>query len=447
VTYAEALAYLDSLQPSVVRLGLERIERLCARAGHPERQFPAVLIGGTNGKGSTAAFLAHIFQAAGRRVGMAPKPHLITPRERLQIDGRLVSEAEFAALTASVRPLVEAVAADPAAGQPTYFEVMTLLAFLWFARERIERGVIEVGLGGRFDATNVLPAELCIITDVGLDHMDRLGETIPQIAFEKAGIVKPQGRLVTGASGDAWPVIERVAAERGSAVWRLGEEIRIENAHVTATGSDFAVRMPLGAVAGLHTEMLGEHQVRNAALAVAAALWLRDRDPAVTDDAIRTGVAATRVPGRLQRVRAQPDVYLDAAHNGDKARALAATLRDLLLPARPGRRLYLILGVTRAHAVAPLLAALAPLATTVIATTNRHPQAYTPAELAELLRPTGVRVLMAPTPRAALELALGEASPRDLVCVTGSFFTIAELAVTAEGDTGDSPPTPEPPKV
>ncbi|MBI3911399.1 MAG: bifunctional folylpolyglutamate synthase/dihydrofolate synthase [Armatimonadetes bacterium] len=427
MTYLEALAYIESLHPPTIRLGLERIERLCALAGHPERKFPAVLVGGTNGKGSTAAFLAAALRAAGLRVGMAPKPHLYTPCERLQVGEEIVSEADFAVLVTQAQPLVEQVAAHPAAHCPTYFEVMTFLAFLWFARTGLDWAVVEVGLGGRFDATNILDAGLCIITDVGLDHTDRLGETIPEIAFEKAGIIKRQGRLITGATGEALEVVERVAAERSAALWRLGREIRLERVAVTVDGGRFDVRCPAGTISGLEIGMLGEHQIRNAALATAAALWLREQEPALTEEAIRRGVAAARLPGRLQFLRRLPDLVIDAAHNGDKARALARTLRNLLLPAVPERRLILILGVTRAHAVGPVVDALVPLASRVIATTNAHPQALSPEELASIVRERSVPVTTAHNTRDAVAEALATAGPQDLICVTGSFYTLAGL--------------------
>src|SRR5438105_14271211 len=216
MTYDEAVAYLSRFETAGIKLGLTRIERLCAAAGHPERAFRAVLVGGTNGKGSVCTMLAAILEEAGLQVGLSPKPHLYDLRERFQVNGRMIEPEEFAAIVADMACWL---AADPTLEPPTWFEAMTLIAFLFFARRRVEWAVVEVGLGGRFDATNVLEPELAVITNVGLDHTERLGDTVEKIAFEKAGIIHPGGRVATGAVGGALSVIECAAAERQAALW------------------------------------------------------------------------------------------------------------------------------------------------------------------------------------------------------------------------------------
>src|SRR5688572_2499850 len=246
------------------------MERLCEFAGHPERQFPSVLVGGSAGKGSTCAMLASILQAAGLKVGSSPKPHLFSHCERAQINGQPIFEARFAALMAQIVPLVDQLPKDD---PPTVFEVMTLLSFLHFAAERVDRAVVEVGLGGRFDATNVLTPDVVIITSIGLDHTDRLGDTVEKIAFEKAGIIKQGCHVISGAQGTAQEVIDQVAeAREAREVWRLGREIQLEAARVGATGTSFDGRFPGSQFERFDTPLVGLHQAENAILAVAAAL-------------------------------------------------------------------------------------------------------------------------------------------------------------------------------
>src|SRR5437660_563825 len=276
MTYDEAVAYLSRFETAGIKLGLTRIERLCAAAGHPERAFRSVLVGGTNGKGSVCTMLAAILEEASLRVGLSPKPHLYDLRERFQVDGRMIEPYEFAALVASLGAWLEA---DPTLEPPTWFEAMTVIAFQFFARRRVDWAVVEVGLGGRFDATNVLDPELCLITNVSLDHTDRLGDTVEAIAFEKAGILKPGGSCLTGASGPALTVIEQAAAERGVQLWRLGREIMLSRIGTDENGAQFDVETPAGDLKDLYTPMLGAHQAANGALAAAAALRLRDRAP------------------------------------------------------------------------------------------------------------------------------------------------------------------------
>jgi dihydrofolate synthase / folylpolyglutamate synthase len=428
MTYSEAVAYLDSLAQFGWKLDLARIKRLCALADHPERRFRSVLVGGSAGKGSTCALLASILRAAGLRVGTAPKPHLHTHRERAQVDGELISEERFAALMARIVPLAARVTEEE--GSPTVFEVMTLLAFLHFAESGVDRAVVEVGLGGRFDATNVLAPDLSVITMIGLDHTDRLGETVERIAFEKAGILKPGGRLITGASGGALRVIEDAARERGCETWRLGRELRLENVRADPSGTRFDVGTPRASLRNLYTPLVGAHQARNAALAAAGALWLRGLPrtghPQIDAEAVRLGLERASIPARLQAVRERPLLLLDAAHSPDRAEALARALERLYLPAVPGRRLILVVGCSGNHDARAVVGRLAPLAAEVIATRSAHPAAVPTMEIAAAAREAGVPVTERAPVAAAVREALARAREEDLVVVTGSLFVAAE---------------------
>ena len=430
MTYTSAIDYLDSLAQFGWKLDLARIERLCELAGHPERQFRSVLVGGSAGKGSTCTLLAGILQAGGLRVGTAPKPHLHTHRERVQVNGELISEERFAALMERIVPLAEQVTREE--GSPTVFEVMTLLSFLHFAESRVEIAVVEVGLGGRFDATNVLTPDLAVITMIGLDHTDRLGDTVELIAFEKAGIIKPGGRVVTGATSGALCVIETAAQERGAALRALGREgreVRADAVRVEADGTRFDLTTPEGEWRDLRLSLAGEHQARNAALAAAAALWLRAEGAVhFTDDQLRDGLEAAWIAGRLQVVQKQPLLILDAAHSPDRARALAATIRALYAPRLERGRLLLVIGCSRGHEPETVVRELTPLATEVIATRSRHPAAVPAEELAEAARQCGKPIRVIEPVTAAVAAALADAGPDDLVLVTGSLFAIAEVA-------------------
>lgn len=438
MTYQEAVAYLDSLAQFGWKLDLARIERLCALAGHPEQQFRSVLVGGSAGKGSTCGFLSAILQAAGLRTGTAPKPHLHTHRERVQVDGQLIPEERFAALMERILPLAGRVTEEE--GSPTVFEVMTLLSFLRFAECRVERAVVEVGLGGRFDATNVLPADLSVITMIGLDHTDRLGDTVEQIAFEKAGIIKPGRRLVTGATGAALQVIEAAARERGTEAWCLGREIRYGNVRAGGAGSTFDLETPRGTLANLRVTMTGEHQVHNAALAAASALWLRDEHPTLGEASVRAGLEQTQVPGRLQAVGESPLLLLDAAHSPDRAEALVQALRDLYLPNRPGARLILVIGCSAGHSPEVVVGRLAPLATEIVATRSQHPAAIPGGEIAGSARTAGIPVTEIEPVSAALSYALARARPKDIVLVTGSLFVVGEALEVTSPDRAASAP-------
>lgn len=425
--YHAAIAYFDTLAQFGEKLDLSRIRRLCEIAGHPERGFRSLLVGGTNGKGSTVAMLASILRAAGFRVGTAPKPHLYSHRERMQLDGAPIPEARLAELVARVRPWVEAVAAEPEGGQPTVFEVITLLAFLYFAEERVDWAVIEVGLGGRFDATNVLEPEIAVITNIALDHTERLGDTLEKIAFEKAGIIHPGARAITGAEGGALGVIEQAATDRGATLRRLGHEFRLRSARVEPEGSVFAVSVPGQTLEALAIPLLGRHQLPNACLAVAASCWLAELGTAVPEDAIRRGLAETRHPGRLEVIGRRPLVLLDAAHNPAGALALRQALDELILPDGREGRLILVIGAGTTHAVGEIVAILAARATTVIATASRHPSAAASEVVAAAARPHCADVRTASTVAVALQRARELAQPEDVIVVAGSLFVVAEV--------------------
>jgi dihydrofolate synthase / folylpolyglutamate synthase len=409
VNYPESVQFLYALGNEIqtAKLDLERMQAVAAAMGNPERVFRVVHVAGTNGKGSTAAMIAGGLRAAGHRVGFYTSPHLVEPTERIVIDGQPLTAAEFAEAFAEVHRVAESMMASGALeAHPTYFETVTLMAFHWFARRRVDWGVIEVGLGGRLDATNIVQPQLCVITPVDYDHEAWLGKSLETIAWEKAGILKPGVPAVLAPQHTvARGVIDRRAAEIGaplldSAAWPV-EELEID-----ANGSRFVT-------AGLQIDcpLAGEHQVENARTAAAALHALQ-----LTPAQIHDGISATRWPGRLERVAREPDVYLDGAHNPSGARALAAYIRRF----HTGRRVAMIFGAMRDKSVEEIAGVLFPLADELILTAPGQSRALRPEAMPELEPHANVRV--AADIRAALALPHG----CDVVFITGSLYLVGE---------------------
>lgn len=400
---------------------LTRIRRLLERLGRPERDLPTVLVAGTKGKGSTAAMLASIEQAAGRRVGLYTKPHLVDYRERIRVDGTLIGEEDLAALVAEVRPHVEDAAGD-AEGTPTYFEVSVALALLHFRRLEVDLGILEVGLGGRLDATNVCDPVLSVITPISYDHVEVLGRTLAAIAREKGGIVRP-GRAVVAAPQptEAEATLWAVAAESGALLIRVADRARWRVEAMSASGQTLHLETArhYGAI---RLRLVGRHQALNAATAVVAAETLAAGGFPARAEAVRTGLAALRWPGRVEVVSERPTVIVDVAHNV----AAMQALRDALAEVWPGRRMILVFAMVATHDHDGPAAVIAPLADVAIVTEPYHVHPLPAARLAEAVRPYALAVEVVPDRAAAVERALALAGPGDVVCITGSFYLAGE---------------------
>jgi len=329
VTYEESLAYISKLGRFGMKLGTERTRAILDHLGNPERGLRGALIAGTNGKGSTAACLASILQAAGRNVCFMPKPHLISYTERIQVNGVPISEQDFVATLEGLKPGLDAIAKET--GQATEFEMLTAMAIDYLA-PRIDRLVCEVGLGGRLDATNALDLGVAMITNVDLDHQKYLGDTIEQIAHEKAAIIKPGNHVITGCEGVALEIVQENATNAGSSLWRLGREIRVTSTSRGWDGHSLDVTVEGHEYRNLTLPLVGDYQPANAALAVAAAVALGD----ATEDSVRRGLASTVWPGRLLLAalrKMNPDavVFTEPGSAGGHAIA-AAQLADLYGP-------------------------------------------------------------------------------------------------------------------
>ena len=431
LTYAEALAEIESRGRYGVRLGLGRVRALLRAMGDPQLAVRGALVAGTNGKGSVIALAGSALRAAGYRVGETPKPHLVTYRERIIVDGRPIDAASFARLVGAVIPVADRIA--PRLGQPTEFELLTAVMFQHFSDADLDVALVEVGLGGRLDATHAWDGGVAVVTNVGLDHTDRLGTTVTAIAREKAAIIGRGDVAVTGATGDALAVVRRRSA-------RLGVPLTIvEPARILAWDRDLQ-RVELPRLGPTAVALRGRHQAANVAVADAVLDALETAGIArVPADARRRGYATATWPGRLELVQADVpgggprDVLLDGAHNPDGARALAQALEDLRPylaggSARPPRPLVLVWASMADKDVAGILAAIAASPAvadaTIVCTTLDVPRALPAADLADAWRtamPSG-RVLIAPDPGAALDLAL--ATGDGPVVVAGSLYLV-----------------------
>jgi dihydrofolate synthase/folylpolyglutamate synthase len=437
--YDEAVAALRRRGRFGISLGLARIEALLDELGNPQRELRGALVAGTNGKGSVVALAGSALQEAGLRVGTMPKPHLVSYRERIAVDGRPISRRRFAAAVASVMPAIEQVSAG--LGPPTEFEALTAAAFRELAGADVDLALVEVGLGGRLDATNLLDPGVAAITNVQHDHERLLGPTLAAIGAEKAAIIKPGNLAVTGAGGRGLvPILQRCAVV-GAPLRRSGRD-QPYHAAVRHAGWDGLVvdaSTPAGRLRGLRLGLLGSHQAANAAVALALLDALAEdaarrgvRLP-LDEASIRRGFAAARWPGRLELLEETPfgRVLLDGAHNPAGARALARALDELGM-----RHFPLIFGAMRGKRVTAILRALAPLEPQPVFTRVGEANALAPEDLLRRWQRIGDRRgRTAPTPDVALRLAADlRATPGQPVVVAGSLYLVGAVRGMLRGE-------------
>jgi dihydrofolate synthase/folylpolyglutamate synthase len=434
LTYRQAVAALTERGRFGISMGLERVERLMAEVDHPERGLRGALVGGTNGKGSVVAMTRAVLAAAGYRVGTMPKPHLVSYRERIAVDGEPLAPADFASAVARVLPAIDRVAAG--VGPPTEFEALTAAAIAELARQAVDLAIVEVGMGGRLDATNVLDLGVAAITNVQHDHQAHLGSTLAAIGGEKSHIIKRGNLAVTGASGRGLrPILDRCAA-LDVPLRRAGPRQAYRARLVSATWDGITVdaRTPNGWLRGLRVGLLGAHQAENLAVTLALLDALAGRWGVAVDEAhLRAGLAAARWPGRMELLDGASlglgRILLDGAHNPAGAAALAAALADLGL-----RRPTIVFGAMRAKDVRGVLRALAPLEPRFVFTRVDDPGAADPKALAEAWAGLGGGAsLTAPEPRAALAVAAG-----DPVVVAGSLYLVGAVRGMITGTAEES---------
>ncbi|MCX5721110.1 MAG: bifunctional folylpolyglutamate synthase/dihydrofolate synthase [Nitrospirae bacterium] len=423
MTYVSAVAYLYRLQKHGIKLGLETMTALMGRLGVPQSRYRTLHIAGTNGKGSTAAMAAAVLQSAGYRVGLYTSPHLVEFRERIRVNGEMIAESQVAQLTEQLQALCQPDLS------PTFFEYTTAMAFQHFAETGVEVAVLEVGLGGRFDATNVVMPMACAVTTIALDHQDYLGTTLSSIAFEKAGIIKQGVPVVLGRlDEEARQTIEQVAQERQAPMFRMDEDFRTEG----ESPSQFSYHGLGLQYDGLTCALEGRHQLDNAACALALLEAAVPEGIAVTAESVREGLRAVNWAGRLEVVDHHPTILLDGAHNP----AAAVVLADYLthsVRSHPSRRVVLVLGMMRDKDHRGFVEPLRGLVAEVVLTQADLPRSATVQELRAALVDLFPSPHVASSLSEAMALARQLAGPEDLVCVTGSLMLVGECQAWFRG--------------
>ena len=434
MNYDSAVRYLLSLgrelaaptQSAAAKFDLENITVLSERLGRPDRAYPSAHIAGTNGKGSTAAFLESILRHAGFRTGLNTSPHLERINERIRVNGDEISDHDFAETLTRIQSLIEELlAAGKLRAHPTYFECVTAMAFEYFSRVHADFGVFEVGLGGRLDATNILTPAISVVTRVDFDHENFLGHSLREIAAEKAGILKPGISVVLAAQQpEAREVILARAEKLGCPVietplaYRVDEQA-MENGCVRARITEVAS----GWSAKLAPQLAGRFQLQNAINAVAAARALSARGWRIPESAMEQGIAAAIWPGRLEKLQSRPDLYVDGAHNPGAARELATFWEENFA----GRKIFLLYGALRDKAVDEIAGVLFPRAAEVVFSEPRTSRAISAAQLSEIAAHHAGHSSVIAEAEQALDYLLSKAAPQDAVFVTGSLYLVGQL--------------------
>lgn len=415
MTGQEAIGYIHSCGWQSHAPGLERIRALLRALGEPQRGQKFVHVAGTNGKGSTCACLAAVLRAAGYRVGLNTSPYLETFHERIRVDGAMISDGELARLTERVRS-----AAEDMAEQPTEFELITAIALLYFQQRKCDISVLEVGLGGELDASNVIDVpEAAVLTAMGMDHMAVLGPTLSDIAAAKAGVIKPGGSVVSfGGSPEADAVFRRVCGERGARLTEVDfSRLRLHSVELGGSHFDFFPYRDL------YLPLPGLYQVKNAAAAVTALEVLSEKGWNIGEEAIRSGLSQVRWPGRLEVLRREPVFLLDGAHNAHGTAAAVESLRVFF----PGRRIIFLLGLLADKDVPDILEKLEAAAECVFTLRPDSPRAMGAEELAALLRTRGVSAWACASAAEGVEAAVRAAGRNGVVCALGSLYLSGEV--------------------
>jgi dihydrofolate synthase/folylpolyglutamate synthase len=425
-SYTETIDWLFGLQRFGIKLGLENMNRMLRAFGNPHQDLKTVHIGGSNGKGSVAAFAAKIYQKAGYKVGLYTSPHLLDFSERIRINGNPISTDDVVRLTREIRAKQREVAGeDETLDSPTsvtcmtFFEFTTLMAFLYFAQSKVDLAIVEVGLGGRLDATNVIKPLVSVITTVGLEHQQYLGKTLVRIAQEKAGIIKPGVTMLTAVSQPHVIAVVRARCEElGTTMVRVRKDIRVRRGRektFTYYGLSATYR-------NLTINVSGDYQPINAALAVGITEILKKQGFSVTEAALRAGLKQAAWPGRLEQVQTRPSVILDGAHNVQAIRRLSSELKSNYRY----QRLFLVIGIMEDKPIKPILRKLVDLGTRVIFTRPKLDRAASPSRMLSYVNDKREKIEVVEDVKEAVRKAMSWAYHDDLVCVAGSLFAAGE---------------------
>lgn len=414
---------------------LRKMQGLVDRLGSPELKYPVIHVAGTKGKGSVCTMLGEILTASGLRTGVYTSPHLETIHQRMKVDGQIITDDQMLAVFERFEPIVSEYdqwLASQNRRPVTFFEFTTSMAMQFFADQKCDAVILETGLGGRLDSTNVCQPELSIVTNISLDHTKQLGDSLAKIAFEKAGIIKSEVPVISGVVGEpCQPVIQNVAADRSSPLLQRDRDFSISR-HAEGVSFDFSMHTneETNHIKDLQTGMLGGHQADNAALAIAAAIKLRQSGWAIDDAAIRAGLLRSRLAGRLERLGSDPTVILDMAHNPASAIALRDYLRNVSPQWKTATKSTLIFATTKEKNVAKMLEALLPLFDKIVFTQyQNNPRALPTADLVECAGELGFKenVSVIDQPIPAWTKSFSEARDNEFICIAGSAFLLAEL--------------------
>jgi dihydrofolate synthase/folylpolyglutamate synthase len=433
-TYESALKYIfaqtDYEQMLRVRynrdtFSLDRMRLLLQKLGNPHQKLRSVHIAGTKGKGSTATMLASMLRACGHKVGLYTSPHICDIRERIVVDGQMISQAALARMISRAEPIIEKMPED----KPTFFEIFTALAFCHFAAEQVDIAVVETGLGGRLDSTNVLRPIVCGLTSISMDHMHQLGNTLSQIATEKAGIFKPDIPAVSvPQSSEAKKVLRKVAKEIGAQLMFTAEDIefsyRVESSRKDGCQARICLTTPRSKFEHLPVPLLGEHQALNCGLALALLDQLKAHGFEIDDQKAITGLAATYVPGRMEMIRTNPRILVDGAHNAASIQALIRAIGQHI----PCDSMVMIFGCAADKDIGGMMEQIATGADKVIFTkSSNNPRAAKPEELAEIYTERcGREAQVTENLTQALRVAGSAVSREDIITITGSFYLVGE---------------------
>jgi dihydrofolate synthase/folylpolyglutamate synthase len=431
LTYPEAVEFIESFinyektisweYPEALKL--DRMRALAKELGNPQNAFESIIIAGSKGKGSTAAILSSILRMEGLKVGLYTSPHLVDIRERIRVNGLLISETRFVEIALVLRRLLDDYAWRK--NPPTYFEVLTAMAFYHFKEMKAQVAVLEVGLGGLYDSTNIAFAKVVGLAPISLEHTDKLGKTVSKIAVQKCGIIKGREVVVSGPqSPEAEAVIVKTAEEKEAALFRVGREIKVAERDFGEEFQKFDVKTPFGNYFDLEIGLLGRHQIDNAALAVGLAKALEQKTRLkISESAVRRGVLDARWPGRLEVFSDMPKIILDGAQNADSAQKMIAGLKRHF----HFEKLIVVLGVCGDKDLEGILARIAPETFSLIATQADSVRALGAKMIAQAAETLCQNIFVEEDPKRALEKAKSLAGPNDLIVVTGSLFLVGEI--------------------
>ena len=415
MNYKEAVDWLYSFEKFGIKLGLERITYICEKLGNPQNSYKIIHIGGTNGKGSVCKYLESVLFESGYSVGVYTSPHIQRFSERFVVNKKEISESDVVLLVEKIKPIIDDMIKNK--NNPTFFEIATAMAFEYFKQKKVDFAIVEVGLGGRFDATNIVDPLVSIITNVSLEHQDRLGKTIEEISFEKAGIIKKNIPVFTAAKDDALDVIKKVAKEKNASITIVGN-----NYKKIKGGIDWQEFQIVGSLKtyNVKTSIGGSFQGENIALSIATVEQLQMNGVYVTDKAIIEGIGKTVNPGRMELFSFEPLILLDGAHNIAGITALKKTLKEDFVY----DKLILVIGILSDKNIKEMLEIITPIAEVVIVTKSQNSRAEDPKKLKEIIN--GKEVFVKDRISDAIDYAKEIASKKDIICITGSLFTVGE---------------------